>query len=617
MDGRRQVITYYKLRLIVNGFTMEPHRTVKDKKSLRWLVKSARPALPWVMLSVGLGVAGGLLMVAQASLLANIVQSVFIEHRPRRLLLPPFAVLAGVIVLRAALAWGREAAGFQAGARVRQEMRRALVQHIFDRGPAFTSRKRTGGLASTLLEQVEALQDFFAFYLPQLALAVMIPVIILAFVLPISWAAGLLLAFTAPLIPLFMVLVGMGAESISQRNFQALARLSAHFLDILQGLATLKVFGRSRAESARVAVFSADYRRQTMRVLKVAFLSSAVLEFFSSMAIALVAVYLGMHYLGYLPFGGYGRPITLAGGFFILLLAPDFFLPLRDLGAHYHARAAAVGAAGEILKVLGDQDRPIPVGTVRLPPHTGVGVEFRAVHFTHDAGRPAVLTGVDFELPPGGHVALVGASGAGKTTLLNLLMGFIVPTSGSIRVNGILLESIDPEHWRLHLAWVGQNPVLLHGTVRENIRLGRADATDAEVESAARSARVIEFCRHLPRGLDTPVGEQGFGLSRGQAQRVALARAFLKDAPLLLLDEPTAGLDTENEQLVLTAIDDLARGRTVLTVTHRLENLRRAETILVLEDGRIAEKGSFAKMTAAGGAFHRLAAPRAGEAGDA
>ncbi len=617
MHGRRQVITYYKLPLIVNGFAMEPHRAANDKKSLRWLVKSARPAHLWVILSVGLGVAGGLLMVAQAALLANIVQSVFIDHRSRRLLLPLFAVLAGVIVLRAALAWGREAAGFQAGARVRQEMRRALLQHIFDRGPAFTSRCRTGGLASTLLEQVEALQDFFAFYLPQLALAVMIPLAILAFVLPISWVAGLLLAFTAPLIPLFMVLVGMGAESISQRNFQALARLSAHFLDILQGLATLKVFNRSRAESARVAGFSADYRRRTMRVLKVAFLSSAVLEFFSSMAIALVAVYLGMHYLGYLPFGGYGRPITLAGGFFILLLAPDFFLPLRDLGAHYHVRAVAIGAAAEILKVLGDQDRSFPVGTLRLSAHKDVGLEYRAVQFAYDAGRPAVLTGVDFDVPSGGHVALVGASGAGKTTLLNLLMGFIVPTAGSLYVNGMALGTIDPEHWRRRLAWVGQNPVLLHGTVRENILLGRASATDAEVESAARSARVLEFCRHLPRGLDTPVGEQGFGLSRGQAQRVALARAFLKDAPLLLLDEPTAGLDTENEQLVLTAIKDLSRGRTVLTVTHRLENLRRADQILVLEGGRIAEKGSFEELTAAGGAFYRFSAQSAGEAGNA
>jgi ATP-binding cassette subfamily C protein CydD len=595
---------------------MEPLRTASDKNSLRWLIKSARPAHLWVLLSVGLGMTGGLLLVAQAGLLANIIQGVFIDRLPRNLLTPLFIGSAGVVVMRAVLAWGREAAGFQAGARVREETRRALIQHIFDRGPAYTELQRTGGLASTLLEQVEALQDFFAFYLPQLALAVMIPVAILAFVLPLSWAAGLLLALSAPLIPLFMILVGMGAESISQRNFQALSRLSAHFLDVLQGLATLKLFDRSRAERTRVAKFSADYRRQTMRVLRVAFLSSAVLEFFSSMGIALVAVYLGMHYLGYLSFGDYGRPLTLAGGFFILLLAPDFYLPLRELGTHYHARAAAIGASGEILKVLSDTALRSSAGTVRLPPTNAVGVSYQSVHFAYDAGRLPVLKGVDFELAAGAHVALVGASGAGKTTLLNLLMGFVVPTAGSIRINGIVLETLAPEHWRRHLAWIGQNPVLFHGTIRENILLGRPAAVAAELESAARAARVLEFCHHLPAGLDTPVGEKGFGLSRGQAQRVALARAFLKDAPLLLLDEPTAGLDTENEQLVLTALDDLSRGRTVLTITHRLENLRRADHIVVLESGRIVEKGIYKELLASGGAFYRLATQGAGEMAD-
>ena len=603
--------------VIVNGFAMEPLRTASDKSSLRWLIKSARPAHLWVLLSVGLGMTGGLLMVAQAGLLANIIQGAFIDRLPRNLLTPLFIGSAGVVVVRAVLAWGREAAGFQAGARVREETRRALMQHIFDRGPAYTERQRTGGLASTLLEQVEALQDFFAFYLPQLALAVMIPIAILAFVLPLSWAAGLLLALSAPLIPFFMILVGMGAESISQRNFQALSRLSAHFLDVLQGLATLKLFDRSRAERTRVAKLSADYRRQTMRVLRVAFLSSAVLEFFSSMGIALVAVYLGMHYLGYLPFGDYGRPLTLAGGFFILLLAPDFYLPLRELGTHYHARAAAIGAAGEILNVLSDKALRSSASTVRLPPINTVGVSYQSVHFAYDAGRQPVLKGVDFEVAAGAHMALVGVSGAGKTTLLNLLMGFVVPTAGSIRINGIALDTLAPEHWRRHLAWIGQNPVLFHGTIRENVLLGRPAATAAELESAARAARVLEFCRHLPAGLDTPVGEKGFGLSRGQAQRVALARAFLKDAPLLLLDEPTAGLDAENDQLVLTALADLSMGRTVLTITHRLENLRRADQVLVLESGRIVEKGTYKELLASGGAFCRLAAKGAGGMTDA
>jgi len=595
---------------------MNSPRKPSDKKNLRWLLKSARPARTWVLLSVGLGLCSGLLLVVQAGLMAYIIQSVFIDRLPREPLTTRFVWLAAVIVVRATLAWGREIAGFQAGARVREEIRMALLKGFVDLGPSYTDRQRTGDLASVVLEQVEGLHDFFAHYLPQLALAVLIPAALLAFIFPLSWTAGLLLLITAPLIPLFMILVGMGAESISQRNFQALARLSAHFLDTLQGLATLKLFNRSRSEVAKIAKTSAEYRRQTMRVLRVAFLSSAVLEFFSAVAIALVAVYLGMHYLGYLPFGTYGRPLDLAGGFFILLLAPDFYLPLRELGTHYHARAAAVGAAEGILKVLSATESPLQTGQDQRLPAGPIGVRFDKVSFTYGSDRQAVFHGIDFELAPGEQMALVGASGTGKTTLLNLLMAFVVANSGQIRINGIPIGTLDRENLLRKVAWIGQRPVLFHGTVRENILLGRPDAVEGELVEAARSARVIEFCRHLPDGMDTLVGEQGVGLSRGQAQRVALARAFLKNAPLLLLDEPTAGLDAESEQMVIAALETLSKDRTVLMTTHRLENLQRVDRIIVLADGRIVEQGGYTQLMAAGSAFYRLASRGRGDAGN-
>jgi ATP-binding cassette subfamily C protein CydD len=481
------------------------------------------------------------------------------------------------------------------------------MAHITRLGPAYVTGRNTGALASTVMEQVEGLHGFFAHYLPQMALAIMIPAAIVTFIFPISWAAGTLLMITAPLIPLFMVLVGMGAESVSQRNFQALSRMSAHFLDILQGLPTLKLFHKSHGEEKNVAQVSRDYRKRTMSVLRIAFISSAVLELFSAIAIALVAVYLGMTYLGHYSFGTWGLPLTLSGGFFILLLAPEFYLPLRDLGTHYHARAEAVGAAQEILKVL---SLPVPDSTkkpVVFEPSGGVELCFEDVHLAYDEGRRPALNGISFTINAGEKLALVGESGAGKTTVLDLLLGFLQPDRGKITANGISAYYLDPESRLRYISWIGQDPSLFYGSIRDNIRLGRPDASDADVVEAAQSARVLDFTQTLSQGLDTVVGERGYGLSRGQAQRIALARAFLKKAPVLLLDEPTAGLDVENEFLVLEALDKLSAGRTVLIVTHRMADVEKADRILVVSGGRIVEQGTFGALMAAGGVFQRLA----------
>jgi ATP-binding cassette subfamily C protein CydD len=436
----------------------------------------------------------------------------------------------------------------------------------------------------------------------------MIPAAVLAFVFPHSWAAGGLLLATAPLIPLFMILVGMGAESISQRHFQALARMSAYFLDVLQGLSTLKLFGRSQGTEKTIATVSNNYRKRTMSVLRVAFLSSAVLEFFSSISIALVAVYLAMSYLGYISFGAYDQPLSLAAGFFILLLAPDFYLPLRELGAHYHARAEAVGAAEEILKILDISPEKATDGSIQPLKTSQVQIEFEDVRLAYEDGARDALTGLSFKLNKGEQVVVVGASGAGKTTIFNLLLRFLEPDAGRIRVNGNRLGDLDPDTWREHLAWIGQKPMLFHGTIRENICLGCPHISESSIRQAAGSARVLDFTAHLPDGLETKVGEQGIGISRGQAQRVALARAFLKDAPILLLDEPTAGLDAENEHLVMQALDKLSRQRTVLTLTHRLTNIKSADRIMVLADGRFVEQGTYDDLLSAGGTFYRLAA---------
>lgn len=571
--------------------------------ALGWLIARARSAAPWVGFSVGLGLAGGLALVAQAWFTSRIIHGATVQGSARSELGVEFAAVAVMIGIRAILAWGREAAAFQASAAIRQEVRTSLVAHIHRLGPAYLSGQKSGALSSTVMEQVEGLHGFFAHYLPQLALAVMIPAAVLCVVFPVSWAAGGLLLLTAPLIPLFMMLIGMGAESLSQRHFQALARMSAHFLDTLTGLSTLKLFNRSRGEAASVSRVSESYRRRTMGVLRVAFLSSAVLEFLSSLAIALVAVYLGMSLLGYYHFGAWGEPLTLAGAFLILLLAPEFFLPLRELGTHFHARAEAVGAAGEILKIL--QAQPPATGTVNPPFRAAAGIRlaFDRVGFSYAGERQGGLDGISFAMESGDTLFLVGESGAGKSTLIHLLLGFMEPTGGEILVNGEPLARFDRESWRRHVAWIGQQPVLFPGSILDNIRMGRPGATDTDVDRAAEAARVWAFARRLPDGLDTRVGERGWGLSRGQAQRIALARAFLKDAPLLLLDEPTAGLDAENERLVHAALLRLTAHRTVLIATHRLSRLNPSDRLVVLSRGAMAARGLFSDLAAAGGAL--------------
>ena len=387
----------------------------------RWLYTLGRRAAGRIGLTVAVGWLIGLAAVLQAFLLSRLIHAIFIDARPVETLARDFGLLAAAVAGRALLMGMREVSGFAAGARVRESVRLELVDRIFAAGPAFTRREESGAIGSVLLEQVEALQDFYALYLPQLALALLVPLTIAAAVFPVSWAAGSLLLLTAPLIPFFTVLVGMGAESISQKHFQALGRMSAHFLDVLQGLTTLKLFGRSRAEGAEIARVSAEYRRRTMSVLRVAFLSSAVLEFFASLSIALVAVYLGMGFLGYFQFGTYGRPLTLADGLFVLLLAPEFYLPLRELGAHYHARAQAIGAAVRIRDVA---EAPLAAGLAGrgpLPPGGELHVRCADLWFGYDDGRPPAVQGISLELRPGRSVALVGGSGAGKSWLADRL----------------------------------------------------------------------------------------------------------------------------------------------------------------------------------------------------
>lgn len=575
-----------------------------------WL-KSQRPlAGAALTLTVWLNTANGVLAVVQAWFLAVILDAVIFADAGLATIQPWLWSLLALFALRALILWRAERAAFEAAASVRITLRDLLYRHLQRLGPAYLANQRSGALVETLTKGIDDLEGYYARFVPAMALVMILPFAILTAVFPVDWLAGLVLLVTAPMIPLFMILIGSGAQTRNQRQWKQLARMSAHFLDVIQSLTTLKLFGASRREVAVIARVSDDYRHSTMQVLRVAFLSSAVLEFFASVGIALVAVLIGFRLYGLVipvPTWLALPDITYLQGLFVLMLAPEFYAPLRNLGTQYHARMGAAAAAEQLIDVLETQPvRPNP-GTQPLAVSRPLGVRFDRVRFSYEEGREA-LKGLSFEIPPGQRIALVGTSGSGKTTVVNLLLGFLTPTEGRILVGDQDLADVDLENWRSHLAWVPQQPRLFQGSIADNIKLGRPEADLAAVREAARRARADGFIEALPAGYENLVGERGAGLSGGQIQRIALARAFLRDAPLVVLDEATANLDPESERLVQEGIDDLARDRTLLVIAHRLATVRRADRILVLDRGGIAEQGTHAELAAAGGLYARMIA---------
>uniref|UniRef100_A0A3B0LYT8 ATP-binding/permease protein CydD n=1 Tax=Arsenophonus endosymbiont of Trialeurodes vaporariorum TaxID=235567 RepID=A0A3B0LYT8_9GAMM len=578
----------------------------KQTELVKWLKQQSAPAKHWLRLSMLLGIISGLLIITQAWLLATILQALIIDNVQREQLLVQFSLLICVFIVKAIINFIRESVGFVCGKIVRQQIRSMVLNKLNQLGPIWVKNKPAGSWATIILEQIEDIQDYYARYLPQMYLAAMIPIIILIAIFPLNWAAGLILFITAPLIPLFMILVGMGAADVNRRNFVALARLSGRFLDRLRGLDTLRLFFRANKEIKDIEQATEEFRKITMEVLRMAFLSSVVLEFFASISIAIVAVYFGFSYLGELHFGNYGIPVTLFSGFLALILAPEFFQPLRDLGTYYHAKAQAVGAAESLFTLLASIEQPSPLSQNNklMTPAQPLTITAQQLEiFSHDNVR---LAGpLNFTLLPNQRIALVGQSGAGKSSLLNALLGFL-PYRGSLTVNGIELRDLDMADWRKQLSWVGQNPHLPAQTIIDNIRLYSAEASAAAVNIAMENAYVTEYIKHLPAGVDTQIGENGARLSVGQAQRIAVARALLNPCLLLLLDEPAASLDMQSEQRVMTALNAASTKQTTLLVTHLLAEAAAYDQIWVMEHGLIIEQGTYSKLSQTKGAFSRL-----------
>jgi ATP-binding cassette, subfamily C, bacterial CydD len=551
----------------------------QDLSPEKWLISSVRGAKRDLVRTVAWAFAAGLVILLQARLLALACHRLVIEKSTLDAVLPLAGLVAGLALLRGLFLFLSERRAAAAASSVKREVRTRLYRRLQLLGPAGRAGEETGPLVEAVTTGVEGLEPYVARFLPHAALAALLPPVVLLVVLPAEWRAGIVLLFSAPFIPLFMVLIGRGSESLNRKQWDKLGRMAGHLLDMIQGLPDLRICGAAKREAAAVARVAEEYRHSTMTVLRVAFLSAFTLEFFSTVGTAVVAVAVGFRLL-------YGN-LSLLDGLFVLLLAPEFYLPFRTLGLSYHARMQGLAAAERIAPLLtaapageGDGAVPVPPG----PPD----FRFEGVTFRY-GGRRGGVEGVDLHLPAGSVTALVGESGSGKTTLARLLLGLARPEGGRITVNGVNLAQSTGADWRARIAWVAQHPFIFSGSLRDNLLLGAPSASDAGIRAALEAAAAAGFVDRMPAGLDTVLGDRGAGLSGGELRRLALARAFLRNADLVVLDEPTAGLDPDNERLVAESLRRLAVGRTMLVISHREGTVQGADRVAVMAAGRVVQ----------------------------
>lgn len=531
----------------------------REQHCFKWL-KSNKKTVARLINFVGLiGILNGILVIVQSALLATIFHQIIIEKQIWSQLINYFLLLVLVFVLRSLCHYFFQTLGYKVAVTVKRSIRDQLLNAFSVLGPAYIKQHHTAELASTTLEHTEAIEGYYARYLPQQMIVTVLPLLMVAVVMPVNWVVGIIFLVTGPLIPVFMALVGMGAASANRQQFLSMARMSGYFLDRLQGLTTLKLFGQTETELIAISEVATGFREKTMEVLRIAFISSAVLEFFSTVAVALVAVYVGFGLLGLIQFGP-AINISLQEALFVLLLAPEFFNPLKILATHYHDKAAAIGAADQILTVL----EQVPTNKPELQPvNTKFCIELKNVSKSYQ--QKQIFDAFDLQIKAGEKIAVTGESGVGKTTLFHLLLGFEEVSKGQVLING---QKVSRQCAETHISWTGQQPAIFYASIKDNISLLDCSISQQQIVTAADVAGVSDYSQHLEQGLLTLVGEKGYGLSGGQVQRIALARMFVRNTPIVLLDEPTAHLDLLTKTKLLDMIDTVFKDKTLIIASH-------------------------------------------------
>jgi ATP-binding cassette subfamily C protein CydD len=596
-----------------------------QRASKRFLKAHLADGRRFIMATTGASCGTTLAIILQAGAVARSIQLVVIERAGLSSVVPWLLIFAAGSMLRCASAYFAQRWPAEGALRIQQRLRRSALDAAFvplgTGVPGLSlapSEAQAAETAHTLLEQVDKLEPFYTRYVPRLIGMVLCPLLLLVVIFPTDWVSGVILLLTTPVIPFYMVLIGKGAESVSRKQMAITRGLSATLLDYLQGMQTIKALGATARAEQTIAGASQELSERTLAVQRIAFLSSGVLEFFSTFAIAILALYIGLSLLNYIHLGTGPTGMSLQTGLFVLLLAPSYFQPLRAFAAAYHDRVDALAAAAHIIALLqaapqppettrssesqqsdqcyagtgeGGEVRPVPCACP--PQRRAYSDEMRYIELCHVMlrypGRTSpALSDITLRIDRGERVALFGPSGAGKSSLLSILAGLTGISEGEIYLNGRPRAESGP----MHVTWIGQRPYLFPGTLVENIALGRPQATRQEIEAAALEAQLMDFAAALPSGLDTVIGERGLGISGGEAQRVALARAFLDNAPLLVLDEPTAHLDAETEAAVIKTIAALARGKTLVLATHSVAPLALCERVLSLDEGRLLDPSS-------------------------